>query len=137
MNEVRMEDEHFLEPQENVNLQENESLQIEKNRNLGINEKKMKKNFKQFHAQRSFWKRNSRNALCWAFYCVNDNKKINVITPQIMCYIPCHNNPILNLNPKTQGRKGLIIYDITNGIATLKKHVNTNHSNVLKKLKKK
>ncbi len=30
MNEVRMEDEHFLEPQENVNLQENESLQIEK-----------------------------------------------------------------------------------------------------------
>jgi hypothetical protein len=30
MNEVRMEDEHLLEPQENVNLQENESLQIEK-----------------------------------------------------------------------------------------------------------
>jgi hypothetical protein len=52
-----------------------------------------------------------------------------------MCYIPCHNNPILNLNPKTQARKGLIIYDITNGIATLKKHVNTNHSNVLKKIK--
>ncbi len=100
MNEVRMEDEHFLEPQENVNLQENESLQIEKNRNLGINEKKMKKNFKQFHAQRSFWKRNSRNALCWAFYCVNANKEVNVTTFQTVHCILCHNNPILNVIQK-------------------------------------
>jgi hypothetical protein len=34
MNEVWMEDEPFLEPQENGNLQENENLQIEKTRNL-------------------------------------------------------------------------------------------------------
>jgi hypothetical protein len=40
----------------------------------------------------------------------------------------------LNLNPKTQARKGLIIYDTINGIATLRKHVNTSHSNVLKKI---
>jgi hypothetical protein len=51
-----------------------------------------------------------------------------------MCYILCHSNPILNLNLKTQARKGLIIYDTTNGIATLRKHVNTNHSNVLKRI---
>ncbi len=41
-----------------------------------------------------------------------------------MCCIICHNNPILNLNPKTQARKGLIIHNIMNGIATLRKHVN-------------
>ncbi len=40
----------------------------------------------------------------------------------------------MNLNPKTQARKGLIIYDTTNGIVTLRKHVNIDHSNVLKKI---
>ncbi len=101
-----------------------------------MNEEKMKANFKKFHAQRSFWKGNNRNALCWAFYCVNDNNELNVSTPQTMCYILCHSNPILNLNPKTQAKKGLIIYDTTNGIATLRKHVNTNRSNVLKNFEK-
>jgi hypothetical protein len=38
MNEIRMEDEPLLELQENVNLQENESLQTKGNRNLGMNE---------------------------------------------------------------------------------------------------
>jgi hypothetical protein len=47
-----------------------------------------------------------------------------------MCCIFYHNNPILNLNPKTQARKGLIIYNTTNGITTLKKCVNSYHSNV-------
>jgi hypothetical protein len=28
------------------------------------------------HAQRSFWKKKIINAFCWAFYCVNDKKKI-------------------------------------------------------------
>jgi hypothetical protein len=79
------------------------------------------------HVQRSFWRANSKNALCWAFDCVNDNKKINITTPQTMCCIICHNNPVLNLNPKTQARKGLIIYNTMNGIATLRKHVNSNH----------
>jgi len=83
-------------------------------------------NFKKLHAQRTFWRRNNINALCWAFYCVNDDKEVNVITSQIMCCILCHNNPILNVNPKTQAKKGLIIYTnhTTNGIITLKKHVN-------------
>jgi hypothetical protein len=63
-------------------------------------------NFKNLHAQKVFWKRRSKNALCWAFYCVNDNKKINVSTPQIMHCIICHNNMIFNVNPKTQARKG-------------------------------
>jgi hypothetical protein len=40
-----------------------------------------------------------------AFYSVNDNKKINIIVLQTTHCILCHNNPILNLNPKTQIRK--------------------------------
>ncbi len=95
------------------------------------------KNFLKWHVQRSFWKGNNVNALCWAFYCVNGNKVVNVIAPQTMhCYL-CHSKPILNLNPKTQARKRLIIYNTINGIAALRKHVNAYHSNVLKKLKNK
>jgi hypothetical protein len=136
MNEVRMEDEPLLEPQENINLEENESFQIEGNKNLGMNEEKMKENFLKLHVQRSFWRGNNINALCWAFYYANDNKEIHVIASQTMHCIFSHSNPILNLNPKTQARKGLIIYNITNGITTLRKHVNVDHSNVLKKFEK-
>jgi len=109
------------------------NFQIEGSRNVEMNDTNLKK----LLAQKVFWKRNSNNALCWAFYCVNDNKEVNIATPQIMHYILCHNNPILNENPKTQARKGLIIYNTTNGIATLKKHVNSDHFNVLKNFEEK
>jgi len=108
--------------------EERGNFQIKVCRNLEMNENHLKK----LHAQKVFWKRNSNNALCWAFYCVNDNKEVNVTTPEIMHCIVCHNNPILNVNPKTQARKGLIIYNAINGIATLRKHVNSDHFNVLK-----
>ncbi len=32
------------------------------------------------HTQRLFWKSNIKNALCWAFYCVNDNKEDDLTT---------------------------------------------------------
>jgi hypothetical protein len=54
----------------------------------------------------------------------------------MQCII-CHNNPILNVNLKTQARKWLIIYNSSNGITTLRKHVNSNHLNILKKFEKK
>jgi hypothetical protein len=39
------------------------------------------------------------------------------------------NNQVLNLNPKTQAKKGLIIYINTiDGKSTLKNHVNVNQS---------
>jgi hypothetical protein len=57
-------------------------------------------NLKKLHAKKVFWRRNSRNALCWAFYCANDNKEVNVTTFQTMHCIICHNNLILNVNPK-------------------------------------
>jgi hypothetical protein len=93
----------------------------------------MKHNVNKLHVQRSLWRENNKNALCWAFYFVNDNKKVLKIAIQTMHCILCHSNPILNLNPKTQARKGLIIYNTINGIIALRKHVNSNHSNVLKK----
>jgi hypothetical protein len=66
----------------------------------------MKDSLKKLHAQKSFWRTNNKIPLCWALYCVNDNKEVNVIFPQTsMSYIFCQNNPILNLNPKTQARK--------------------------------
>jgi hypothetical protein len=37
--------------------------------------------------------------------------------------IICYNSPILNLNSKAQVR-----YNTTNGITTLKEHVNVDHS---------
>jgi hypothetical protein len=121
MNEVRIEDEMLLEHEEMG------SLQTKGSRNLEMNEKNLKK----LHAQRTFWRKNSKNALCWAFYCVNENKKVNVTIPQTMCCILCHNNPILNVNPKTQARKRLITYNTTNGIDNL------NHLNIFFNLKKK
>jgi hypothetical protein len=95
MNEVRIKDEILPKPKQMV------SLQIERIRNVKMNKNHLKK----LHAQRTFWRRHNINALCWAFYCVNDNKKVNVIAPQTMHCILCHNNPILNVNPKMQDKK--------------------------------
>jgi hypothetical protein len=98
-----MENELLLEPQEIWRIQ------IEGSRNPNMNEEKMKDNLKKLRAQRSFWRTNNINVLCWAFYCVNDNKEVNVTTFLSMCCILYHSNLVLNLNPKTQARKGLII----------------------------
>jgi hypothetical protein len=95
MNEVRIENELLVE------LEEMGNFQIKGSRNLEMNENNLKK----LHAQRVFWRGNNKNALCWAFYCFNDNKEVNLTTLQIMHCILCHNNPILNVNPKTQARK--------------------------------
>jgi len=43
----------------------------------------------------------------------------------------------LNLNPKTQTRRGLIIYNTTNGIVALRKHGSVDHSILFFKIKKK
>jgi hypothetical protein len=51
-----------------------------------------------------------------------------------MCYIICYYGPILNLNPKTRGRRGLITYNTTNGIIALSKHVNVDYYNIYLKI---
>jgi hypothetical protein len=63
---------------------------------------------------------------------VNDSKEVDVKCPQIMKCILCYISPILFSNSKTQKKKGLILYNTTNGITTLKKHVNANHSIIAK-----
>jgi len=102
------------------------SIQTEGNMNSKMNEKYLKK----LYAQRIFWRINNRNSLCWAFYCVNDNKEVNSTTLQTRWCILCHNDPILNVNRKTQARKRLVIYNSSNGIIALRKHVNSNHPNI-------
>ncbi len=56
--------------------------EVFKQKEIGIH--KYENNLKKLHAQRVFWRRNSKNALCQAFYCVNDNKEINVTDLQTM-----------------------------------------------------
>jgi hypothetical protein len=48
-----------------------------------------------------------------------------------MCCIICYNNPTLTLNPKTQARRGFVIYNTIINNITLIKHVNLYHYNIL------
>jgi len=75
-----------------VELEENGSVQIERNRNPKTSEKKMNEISRKLHAQILFWELNNKNALRWAFYCINDNKEIHLICFQIMHCILCHNS---------------------------------------------
>jgi hypothetical protein len=65
----------------------------------------MKRNLKKLQAQRLFWKPNNIIVLCGAFYCVNDNKEVEVTIPQIIHCILCHNSLVLNSNLKTQAKR--------------------------------
>jgi hypothetical protein len=38
----------------------------------------MKYDFQKLRVQRYKWKIHNRNVICWAFYCVNDNKEVDV-----------------------------------------------------------
>jgi hypothetical protein len=72
--------------------------------------------WKKLHAQRLFWKPNNKNALCWAFYYINDNKEVDLTTLQVISCIFGYNSLVLNLNPKLQARRKLIIYNTINYI---------------------
>ncbi len=55
--------------------------------------------------------------------------------PQTMqCIISC-NSPILFCSLQVQAMKGLFVYNTTNGITTLKKHLNANHFIIAKLFK--
>jgi hypothetical protein len=55
-------------------------------------EEQMKVNLKKLHAQRKNKQPCGRLSLCWSFYCVNDNTKIDLESTQIMHYILCYKN---------------------------------------------
>jgi hypothetical protein len=94
-------------------------LQIEETTNVDEREEKMKENLKNLHFQRKKWRHDSRNALCWSFYYVNDNKLGDVKCFGLMRCIFCYANLVLISNAKTQARKGLILYNSAIGISAL------------------
>jgi len=62
--------------------------------------------------------------LCLVVFNVNNKKDVDVNYLQTMKCIICYNNQVLFCNPKIQANKGIIIYNITNGITSLENHVN-------------
>jgi hypothetical protein len=78
----------------------------------------MKENLKKLHAKRKTWKPHGKTSLCWNFYCVNDNAKVDLVNTQIMCYILCYQNSIIRINLRVQARKGSVSYYKTNGITS-------------------
>jgi hypothetical protein len=65
----------------------------------------MKGNLKKLHAQRKKRKPHGRTSLCWIFYCVNDNAKVDFTNTKIMHCILCYQNLIIGINPKIQVKK--------------------------------
>jgi hypothetical protein len=82
-------------------LEENPSIQTKTSRNLeNGNEEIMKGNLKKLHAQTKIWKPHGRTSLCWSFYGVNDNAKVDLVNTQIMHCILYYQNLIIGINPR-------------------------------------
>jgi hypothetical protein len=65
---------------------------------------------------------------------VNGEKGVEVASHQVMRCILCYDNVVNTLNPRIKERKGLITYYKTYGLLiALKKHVDPNHSIIVKK----
>lgn len=108
------------------------SQQTKRNVVPKIKEERMNFNLESLHVQRNKWKGNHRNSLCWGFNFVNDNKKIDGENLKIMICILCYNILVIVINPKTQTRRSKSYYK-TNGITTLRKHMDAKHSIIAKK----
>ncbi len=73
------------------------------------------------------WRGHDGNPICWAIYCVNDDKKIDPRNLQVMRCLLYYNNLVHARNPNIKKRKGLITYYKTYVIMTLEKHVDSDH----------
>ncbi len=67
----------------------NLNLQTKISQNLQSEKKTMKMNIKILHVQRIMWKSHGIICLCYVFFCVNDNKDVDVKCPQTMTCIIC------------------------------------------------
>jgi len=67
----------------------NPNLQTKISQNLQNEKKTMKMNIKRLHVQRIMWKSHGIICLCCVFFCVNDNKDVDVKCPQTMTCIIC------------------------------------------------
>jgi hypothetical protein len=95
----------------------------------------MERNLQTLYAQRKIWKGHNRNATCWAFCCVNNDKKIDLENLQVMRCLLCYNSLIHVISLNTKERKWLITYYKTYGIIVLKKHADNDHAIIVKKFK--
>ncbi len=69
-----------------------------------------RKIFKQSHVERKIWRLHNQNLLCWSFYYISDNAKVDNQVPQLMrCHV-CYLNLIIVANYRTNLRKGSISY---------------------------
>ncbi len=72
--------EKYLERVESGNV-ETKNSKVEKN-----GEQIMNKILKKLHVQRKIQRGHNKNSLCWAFYCVNDGKKVEVGFHQVITH---------------------------------------------------
>jgi hypothetical protein len=79
------------------------------------------------------WKPHGRTSLCWSFYYISDNAKVDLKNIQIMHCILCYQTFVCGINPRTQMRKGLISCYKTYGITSFFKNVDANHMFIAKK----
>jgi hypothetical protein len=86
--------ENEMDIEEDVERKESENVQIENSKVEKNGKQIMKQNLQKLHVQRKFWRGHNRNSLCWAFYCVNDGKKIEATSHQVMKCILCYDNTI-------------------------------------------
>jgi hypothetical protein len=95
----------------------------------------MERNLQILHTQRKIWKSHNRNAICWDFYYVNDNKEVDPRNfDQVMRCLFCYNSLAHVFNPNKRKRKKLITYYKT-WYEKFEKHVDSDQQllNFLKK----
>jgi hypothetical protein len=81
-----------------------------------------------------FWKPQRKKCFVyWSFFCINDNKLVNLEQPQVIICLLCYNAPINVSNPRTNARNVLITHYKTNDILSLKKHVDANYHLIFEK----
>jgi len=70
------ENEMYIE--EDVERGQSENVQTQNSKVEENGERIMKKNLQKLHTQRKCWRGRNKNSLCWAFYCVNDWREVEV-----------------------------------------------------------
>jgi hypothetical protein len=90
---------------------------------------------KDLSKQCATWKPHNHNLVTWVFYQINNNQHIDFTQNQIMHCIICHQQII---GPKIvainiTSRKRFIAYHKSNAITAMKKHIEMEHNNLLKR----
>ncbi len=76
------------------------------------------------------WRGHNKNAICWVFFSVNDDKEADLGNLQSMTCLPCYNNHVHALNPNKKRKKRLTTYYKTDGTIVLRKYVDNDHATI-------